>query len=192
MRPLCLLSSIFNFGLQALQQAELLLHNFGQIFVIVELLLYKETATFVQIKGIQYNEHPLSFENYFFQLVQIFHNDQTSSWSGVFNFHYKMVKVVVISIFITINKRTCLPISQNNFHQNISQSPNYNSSTLSPILNTSTFLVFFAFTKQAKMTTKTTKNLVPNKQVVPLPLLMHNLNINNHSFPHDVLFLQVH
>ena len=94
--------------------------------------------------------------------MQIFFNDQTSSWSGVFNFHYKMVKLVAISIFITINKRPGLPISQNNCHYSISQSPNYNSSTLSPILNTSTLLVFFAFTKQAKMTTKTTKNLVPS------------------------------
>ena len=33
------------------------------------------------------------------------------------------------------------------------------------------------------MTTKTTKNLMPSKQVVPLPLLMHNLNLSNHSFP---------
>jgi len=106
--------------------------------------------------------------------VQIFHNDQTSSWSSVFNFYYKMVKLVAISIFITINKRTGLPISQNNCHYNISQSPNYNSSTLSPILNTSTLLVSFAFTKQAKMTTKTTKNLVPSKQIVPLPLVSSN------------------
>ena len=103
-----------------------------------------------------------------------------------------MVKLVAISIFVTINKRPGLPISQNNCHYNKSQSPNYNSSTLSPILNTSTLLDFFAFTKQDKMTTKTTKNLVPSKQVVPLPLLMHNLNLNNHSFPYDVLFLQIH
>ena len=146
----------------------MLLHNFGQIFVIAKLLLCKETTTFAQIEGIQYNEHPLSFENYFFQLVQIFH-DQTSSWSGVFNFHYKMVKLVAISIFITINKRLGLPISQNNCHYNISQSPNYNSSTLSPILNTSTLLVFFAFTRQAKMTTKQQKTQCQvNKQTLSL------------------------